>query len=347
MIFFGVLLTSGFPNFIMQANAEITAIAFVSPTVNSAYLGNQGSPTIIAYQFTNGGGGGSEGVTSIELRLTPTAGGSTITCNLDSADETTLGKNLIDGTASSTVTVNLTAADLQNATCFGSSAIQDGTSYTLALVETADVVTVTDVTSIRFDLTAPTGFTAAATAGENTITLTWNEAVDTAQSTTDLANAFSLSGTSLTITDASDPGDGTTQILTLSGNIPEGANIQVSYDKDQANGDIEDAATTNANEAPDVNNVSVSLTSTASGGGSGCNGDCEEPTLGLLPNGQRIVEDGFTYNGHAVDVEKFFTPYPLITAQVGKQNTAQFKIYENRGPNNIAHFDFAFGLGKD
>ncbi|KFM20301.1 hypothetical protein AAA799P11_00048 [Marine Group I thaumarchaeote SCGC AAA799-P11] len=85
----------------------------------------------------------------------------------------------------------------------------------------------------------------------------------------------------------------------------------------------------------------------SSGEGSGCNGDCEEPTLGVLPNGKRIVEEGFTYNGYSVDVERFFTPYPLITTQVGKQNTAQFKIYENRGPNNIAHFDFAFGLGKD
>jgi len=103
----------------------------------------------------------------------------------------------------------------------------------------------------------------------------------------------------------------------------------------------------------DTNSNSLSQTDFAwtyqpsSSGGSGCNGDCEEPTLGVLPNGQRVVEDGFTYNGHSVDVERFFTPYPLITAEVGKQNTAQFKIYENRGPDNIAHFDFAFGLGKD
>ena len=134
--------------------------------------------------------------------------------------------------------------------------------------------------------------------------------------------------------------------MTLSGNVPDGADITISYDADHANGDITDAATTNPNQAPDINNVSLGGVTEAESNGSGCDGDCEEPTLGVLPDGQRIVENGFTYNGHSVDVERFFTPYPLITAQVGKQNTAQFKIYENYGPDNIAHFSFAFGLGK-
>jgi len=79
-------------------------------------------------------------------------------------------------------------------------------------------------------------------------------------------------------------------------------------------------------------------------GGNGCNGDCEEPTLGVDSKGKRLVTNGFTYNGKATNVERFFTPYPLITVDVGKQNKAEFKIYENLGPENIRHFSFAFGL---
>ncbi|QLH07620.1 hypothetical protein [Nitrosopumilus ureiphilus] len=81
-------------------------------------------------------------------------------------------------------------------------------------------------------------------------------------------------------------------------------------------------------------------------GGSGCNGDCEEPTLGVDNDGRRIVDNGFTYNGNPIDVERYFTPYPLVTVNVGKQNVAEFKIYENLGPDKISHFELAFGLAK-
>jgi len=80
--------------------------------------------------------------------------------------------------------------------------------------------------------------------------------------------------------------------------------------------------------------------------GSGCRGDCSAPTLGVNENGIRVVENGFTYNGNQINVERFFTPYPLITVDVGKQNKAVFKIYDDLGPNNIQHFDFAFGLDE-
>ena len=84
---------------------------------------------------------------------------------------------------------------------------------------------------------------------------------------------------------------------------------------------------------------------TTSGGGSGCH-DCEAPTLGVDKRGTRLVSNGFTYNGNSIDVERFFTPYPLVTVKVGKQNVAEFKIYENEGPDNIRHFELAFGLAK-
>lgn len=91
--------------------------------------------------------------------------------------------------------------------------------------------------------------------------------------------------------------------------------------------------------------ITATTTTSTSGGGSGCD-DCEAPTLGIDKNGFRHVTNGFTYNGHSVDAERFFTPYPLITANVGKTNTADFKLYENEGISNIRHFTLAFGMDK-
>jgi len=78
--------------------------------------------------------------------------------------------------------------------------------------------------------------------------------------------------------------------------------------------------------------------------GGDCDGDCRAPTLGLDVTGKRFVENGFTYNGNTINVERYLTPYPLITVDVGMQNTAVFKIYENYGPSNLRDFDLAFGL---
>ena len=80
-------------------------------------------------------------------------------------------------------------------------------------------------------------------------------------------------------------------------------------------------------------------------GGSGCS-NCEAPTLGVNKNFQRLVDNGFSYNGKSVDVERYFTPYPLVTVQTGKQNVAEFKIYDDKGPDRISHFELAFGLAS-
>jgi hypothetical protein len=68
--------------------------------------------------------------------------------------------------------------------------------------------------------------------------------------------------------------------------------------------------------------------------------------LGISNEGRRLVDDGFTYNGKSIDVERFFTPYPLVTVQTGIENTAEFKIFDNEGPDNVTHFELAFGLAK-
>jgi len=81
-------------------------------------------------------------------------------------------------------------------------------------------------------------------------------------------------------------------------------------------------------------------------GGGGCSSDCTPPTLGVNNKGIKLVDRGFSYNGKSVDVKHFFTPYPLITTDVGFKNAAVFSIYENGGPQNISHFALAFGLAK-
>ena len=78
-------------------------------------------------------------------------------------------------------------------------------------------------------------------------------------------------------------------------------------------------------------------------GGSECD-DCTPPTLGYDQYGAKLVDAGFAYNGLASDVEYFFTPYPLIESEVGKENTVVLRIYENEGPQNVSHAALAFGL---
>ena len=70
------------------------------------------------------------------------------------------------------------------------------------------------------------------------------------------------------------------------------------------------------------------------------------PTLGLNENQKRIVDGGFSFNGNPVDVQQFYTPYPLITTEVGKLNTIKLKIYDNNGLDNISHVGLSYGLGK-
>lgn len=69
------------------------------------------------------------------------------------------------------------------------------------------------------------------------------------------------------------------------------------------------------------------------------------PTLGLDENHRRIVDGGFSFNGNSVDVEEFYTPYPLITTTIGENNTIKLKIFEDRGLDNIAHIGLSYGIG--
>lgn len=78
--------------------------------------------------------------------------------------------------------------------------------------------------------------------------------------------------------------------------------------------------------------------------GTGLLGDGQPPTMGLAPNGNRVVQGGFTYNGQTVDVLGGHTPFPLITAIVGEENKVTVKIYESTGINGLRLVQFVLGL---
>jgi len=78
-------------------------------------------------------------------------------------------------------------------------------------------------------------------------------------------------------------------------------------------------------------------------GKGGCS-NCEPPTLGLNKSGdRRMVDGGFTCNRQTVDVEHYYTNFPLITNAVGQALQCTFIIYEDTHADNVRHFEFAVG----
>jgi len=107
--------------------------------------------------------------------------------------------------------------------------------------------------------------------------------------------------------------------------------------------------TTGGAQATNAGSIDVVLTKyiiPAASKGSGDCVNCTEPTLGVDKRGVKMVDNGFTFNGKNTDVEYYFTPFELITVNVGKNNLAEFKIYDDGGPDNIEHFEFAYGMSK-
>jgi len=161
---------------------------------------------------------------------------------------------------------------------------------------------------IAMDFTLPT-FTAALAPASNQITITYSENVISAANSPD---PWAVTG-GFTVNAVTNLDGGTnTQTLTLDGGIPDGASIVVTYTVGGA-GDITDDISRFQNDLATAT-VSLGGVPPFSGQGSGCTGDCSAPTLGVNSEGDRFVTNGFTYNGQSTDVEYFYTPYPLITA---------------------------------
>jgi len=216
-------------------------------------------------------------------------------------------------------------------------------------VELADIILQhgganTQVAAFNIVLTdgAPPTFVSATTISSTQITVTYSEAVVTAG--LELGD-YTFGGIASNPTTTAVSGGGTTTLtLTLSGTISpsDAPTVTGTFAAD----DLEDAAAA-GNDVATHGPEAVANSLLFSGQGSGCRSDCEAPTLGVNSEGDRLVTNGFTYNGKSTNVESFYTPYPLITANVGQQNKAVFKIYDNYGPQNVAHFSLAFGLGDD
>ena len=72
--------------------------------------------------------------------------------------------------------------------------------------------------------------------------------------------------------------------------------------------------------------------------------DDSAPTIGLGSFGNRLVENGFEYNGLAVNVNRYHTEFPLITTNVGDVNTIKIKMYDSTGSTGIKRVEFALGV---
>ena len=75
----------------------------------------------------------------------------------------------------------------------------------------------------------------------------------------------------------------------------------------------------------------------------GSSGDTTPSTLGLS-NGVRMVEDGFSFNGKSVNVDNYYTKFPLLSVLPGFSNTVEMKIYENGGLSKINRVQFGLGV---
>ena len=349
-VIFSALLTSGFPNFMMQ---EAHAAAATFSTLHTGDTAGDSTATTtldlvfnqVVYVTGNAGASGADIDVQSTLSLNGGAGGAGIASaivkevdDIGSGGVVPTAAECTAAGASATVVITLDTALATDATPTiaytnpGAGGTQIKTCSAAGIVEavaTFAAQTATDGLSPTLDSASITSTT--------TIDVTFSEDLDAA---TIVSADFTVTNPTRTISGVSE----SVGVVTLTLTTPLTPSDTPTITVVGTSGGIDDTSAADNT----ISSGSVTTTTTlSSGGGGGCNGDCEEPTLGVLPNGKRVVDEGFTYNGHSVDVERFFTPYPLITAQTGKQNTAVFKIYENRGPNNIAHFDFAFGLGKD
>lgn len=317
-----MLLVGGFPNFMAQ---EVFAVYTGQTFTNIADNNRISADATVTYNLINDDGTGNADAGTITfVRTGGNADAGTHTYTMVAGDLTASAGG---GTAHA-----ITIATLEGDGGFDD--LVSGTIYTVSTVITGTAASTISKTGVTYDETRPTMISASVTSS-TTIDVTFSEDILDAES-----GDFTLDS-GLTVAGIAE----TNGVVTITTNEVIGSGVQpaITLGADFVT-DLIDVGTVNTAVAGTVT-VGNNAASVESSNGSGCD-DCEAPTLGVNSESKRIVENGFTYNGGAVDAERFFTPYPLITATVGKQNTAVFKIYEDKGPENIKHFSFAFGLDK-
>ncbi|MGQ0606271.1 MAG: hypothetical protein ACT4OD_04885 [Candidatus Nitrosotenuis sp.] len=68
-----------------------------------------------------------------------------------------------------------------------------------------------------------------------------------------------------------------------------------------------------------------------------CQVNCEAPTLGVITNGQRIVDNGLVINGRTFTVEENIQSIPTMTFNTGKVSEIKLNVYEDGGTDFLRH----------
>ncbi|HXG74092.1 MAG TPA: hypothetical protein VNK44_04680 [Candidatus Nitrosotenuis sp.] len=78
-----------------------------------------------------------------------------------------------------------------------------------------------------------------------------------------------------------------------------------------------------------------------------CDINCEAPTIGVINNGQRIVDNGLIINGRAFTAEENIQAIPTMTLTTGNTAKIKLQVYEDGGVNEIRHVSIAISDYKD
>jgi len=332
----------GFPNYVIQEAFAATATVDSITTGDTA--GNSTATTTIDVVFDQRIFVNSTGVngTSVDKQLLFNVAGAGAGVGIASAIvfDSKLGSSAaecISSVTSATVVITLDVA------------LTTGAVPNVEFINDSTVLTcdASDTTATGFNSTATDGlrpvFSSAATTDSTTIDVVFSESMVGGGSLVngdfDIAGTFA--GATPTVTNIVT--SGTTATLTLSTSIANGDTLTVAYVGDA--GDMTDAAAAPNSLATFTaesvtNNVSVPSKSN----NLACWGDCTSPTIGLTNNGARMVDGGFSYNGNSVDAIDFHTPFPLISAQIGKTNTVIVKVFDEYGTQGIRLVQFGLGL---
>lgn len=72
-----------------------------------------------------------------------------------------------------------------------------------------------------------------------------------------------------------------------------------------------------------------------------CGRDCEAPTLGVLDDGLRVVENGLTINSRSINVEGQIQSIPTTALNTGDTVKVRLVVYENNGVSGLRHTAFS------
>ena len=93
--------------------------------------------------------------------------------------------------------------------------------------------------------------------------------------------------------------------------------------------------------------IVLTLASHNAFGNVGCRRDCEAPTLGVLDDGQRVVEKGLTINEKSFDVTNADQVISRMKFTVDQPISVKVLVYENNGVSSLQHVSFTIADYKN